>query len=113
MPDCVALRPRVAPRTGPHPALRAWMRISMLIRMRSTIVIEDQLFKLLKRRAADLNTSLSEVVNQALRESLSRPVAKAPPFKMVTFGASEPVVHHEPDSLAAALLDDDTRTLGR
>ena len=45
--------------------------------MRSTVIIEDELFKTAKRRAAERGTTLSNLVNQALRESLAKPEATA------------------------------------
>jgi hypothetical protein len=43
--------------------------IRLLACMRSTLILDDDLFRKAKRRAAALNTTLSDVVNQALRES--------------------------------------------
>lgn len=85
----------------------------MLASMRSTVVIDDQLFKLAKRRAADLQMTLSDVINQALRDSLSKAAVAAPPFEMVTFGHAEAPVHHEPADLTAALLADESAHLRR
>jgi hypothetical protein len=68
--------------------------------MRSTLILDDDLFRRATRRAATLNTTLSEVVNQALRESLSRPVAEPSPFEMVTFGNPRRRVRHEPGDMA-------------
>ena len=85
----------------------------MLISMRSTVVIDDQLFRRAKRRAADLNVSLSDVINQALREALAKAPAEPPPFEMVTFGSPESAVHHEPSDYARALLEEDAINLRR
>jgi len=38
--------------------------------MRTTLVLEDQLFKIAKRTAGEEGTTLSEVVNRALRRHL-------------------------------------------
>jgi hypothetical protein len=85
----------------------------MLASMRSTLILDDDLFRKAKRRAAALNTTLSDVVNQALRESLSRPVANASPFEMVTFGNPRRRVHHEPGDIQAAIDDEDRGALRR
>lgn len=85
----------------------------MLTSMRSTVIIEDELFKKAKRRAAERGTTFSDLVNQALRESLAKPEAKAPPFRMTTFGAPKTKVHREPRDFHAASEEDDRRSLRR
>ena len=87
----------------------------MVIRMRSTVIIEDELFRKAKRRAATLNTTLSSVVNQALRESLARPVVEAPAFHMITFGptTAKARLHREPRDFQAIIEDEDRQSLGR
>ena len=44
----------------------------MLLCMRTTIEINDQLFRAAKRQAADRGTSLREVVDAALRQHLGK-----------------------------------------
>lgn len=83
----------------------------MLARMRSTLIIEDELFKRAKRRAAERGTTLSDVVNQALRESLAKTEVRARPFHMTTFGDAKKKVHREPNDFHDATDDDDRRTL--
>ena len=85
----------------------------MLAFMRSTVIIEDELFKTAKRRAAERGTTLSNLVNQALRESLAKPEAAAPPFRMTTFGNPKAKVHREPRDYQAAGEDEDRRSLRR
>lgn len=85
----------------------------MLSAMRSTVIIEDELFKRAKRRAAERGNTLSDLVNQALRESLARPEVSAPPFRMTTFGDAKTKVHHEPEDYDAASEDEDRRSLRR
>ena len=53
--------------------------------MRTTLVIVDVLYKCARKRAALLNVTVSDVVNQALREVLVRPMPVATKFEMVTF----------------------------
>ncbi len=50
----------------------------MLLCMRTTIEINDQLFRAAKRQAADRGTSLREVVEAALRQHLGKAKAAAP-----------------------------------
>ena len=81
--------------------------------MRSTVSLEDELFKKAKRRAAERGTTLSEIMNQALRESLAKPEPAAPPFRMTTFGDPKAKVHREPRDYQAAGEDEDRRSLRR
>ena len=80
----------------------------MIICMRTTLVLDDQLFRQAKRRAAERNLTLSDIVNEALRESLKGPArATASPFSMVTYGRARGRVHHEPADFAGTLEDED------
>jgi hypothetical protein len=81
--------------------------------MRSTVIIEDELFKTAKRRAAERGTTLSNLVNQALRESLAKPKTTAPPFRMTTFGDPKAKIHREPRDYQAVSEDEDRRSLRR
>ena len=83
--------------------------------MRTTVMLDDRLFKKAKQRAADLGTSLSEVLNQALRLALAQePTRRARSrFKMITFGDPARPTPHEPTDFAAVLDDDDVRSLAR
>ena len=85
----------------------------MLASMRSTLILDDELFKKAKRRAAERGTTLSEVVNQALRESLAKPESPARPFHMTTFGDAKKKVHREPADFHDATEVDDVRSLRR
>ncbi len=87
--------------------------IFMIIHMRSTLVLDDHLFKRARQRAAALGTTLSDVVNQALRDALMNPPAKPVKFKMLTFGNASRPVHREPTDFADAVADDDARSVGR
>ena len=83
--------------------------------MRTTLVLDDRLFKRAKQRAAERGTTLSEVVNEALSESLAPAPARAPvaKLKMITFGNPGEPVRHEPEDLAAALISTTRAGLGR
>ena len=48
----------------------------MIFYMRTTLVIDDELFRELKRRAADEGRTLSEVTQEALRRGLLRTPAR-------------------------------------
>lgn len=85
----------------------------MIIYMRTTLILEDQLLKRAKQRAVAQNSTLSDLVNQALREMLSRPREEAAPFSMITFGDPSAPVQHEPADFAAAMEDDDRRSIVR
>jgi hypothetical protein len=75
--------------------------------MRTTVVLDDQLFRRAKQRAAKLNLTLSEVVNQALRQALAEPAVKVEPFSMITHGNPRKRTRHEPRDFARALEDED------
>lgn len=98
--------------TGEAAALDDIRRIGMLIRMRTTLVLDDALLKRARQRAAERDLTVSDVVNEALRQALSRPEAAAPPFSMVTYGGGGPTVHHEASDLKALLDEEDRKRTG-
>ncbi len=79
----------------------------MLIRMRTTLVLDDALVRQAKQRALDQDVTLSEVVNESLRTSLMRVEPDAAPFSMVTYGRGGAAVEHEPADFASALESED------
>jgi hypothetical protein len=79
----------------------------MLICMRTTVIIEDQLLIQAKREAANRGLSLSDLINEALRRALAPCVVEARRFHMTTFGDPRAPVHHEPGDFAAALEADE------
>jgi hypothetical protein len=83
----------------------------MLIRMRTTLVLDDGLLRQAKRRAAERNVTVSDVVNEALRDSFGRPVPAAPPFSMTTYGRAGRRVRHEPSAFATEIEDEDRTRL--
>jgi hypothetical protein len=87
-------------------------RIYMLTYVRTTIVLDDGLAREAKRLAARRGITLSDLVGEALRAALAEPSKPAPRFEMVTYGEGAAPVHHEPRDLAAALEEDDRRSLG-
>lgn len=55
--------------------------------MRTTITIDDGLLEDAKRRAEELDMTLSAMIEDALRERLARAaVTRKPKFKPITFG---------------------------
>jgi hypothetical protein len=74
------------------------------------LVIDDGLLRQAKHHAAERNLTVSDVVNEALREAFRQHVAAVPSFSMITYAGSEGGVHHEPADFAAALEEED---LGR
>lgn len=84
----------------------------MLTCMRTTLVLDDALLRQAKRRAAERNLTVSDVVNEALRESFGRPVPAAAPFSMTTYGRAGRGLRHEPSDFAAELEDEDRDRLG-
>jgi hypothetical protein len=79
----------------------------MLTRMRTTLIIDDDLLKQAKLRAAEWNQTVSDVVNNALRECLNRTAPAVTPFSLITYGRGAKRVHHEPNDFDASLEQED------
>lgn len=79
----------------------------MLICMRTTLVLDDDLLREAKRRAIERDVTLSEVISEALRESLQKRPGQAPPFTLVTYGRDSRTSLHEPADFKAILDDED------
>jgi hypothetical protein len=60
----------------------------MLERMRTTVNLPDELIREAKKRALEANTSLAEIIGDALREALAKPRRRKPTkeFKLITYG---------------------------
>jgi hypothetical protein len=70
--------------------------------MRTTLVLDDQIFRQAKREAGETGTTLSALVNAALRTHLGRrraPDNGGAAFVMPVFGGSD-TVHLTPAELA-------------
>lgn len=78
--------------------------------MRTTLIIDDLLLRSAKEAAAKAGCTVSDIVNQALGESLAARAATKPEFEMITYGASGRS-RHEPADFAAALEADDAAAL--
>jgi hypothetical protein len=83
----------------------------MITCMRTTLVLDDALLRQAKRRAVERNVTISDVVNEALREAFDRPTAAARPFSMITYGQRGRRQRHEPADFAAAIEDEDRTRL--
>ena len=77
--------------------------------MRTTITLDERLLSQLKRRAAESGTSVSKLVEQAVRLFIRTPRAPATPqaFELVTFGAGGHFSRHNIDKTSALYKADD------
>ena len=89
----------------------------MIIFMRTTIQLDDDVFRQAKGAAAAAGIPLSRLIEDSLRENLRRthaPQGARPKrFRMVAFGQGERRVAHEPADFATAAQAEDLRSLGR
>lgn len=77
--------------------------------MRTTISLDERLLSQLKRRAAEHGTSVSKLVEQAVRLYIRTPraCADSQTFELVTFGAGGRFSRHNIDRTSALLEADD------
>jgi hypothetical protein len=78
--------------------------------MRTTITLDERLLAQLKRRAAESGTSVSNLVEQAVRLFVRTPRTPAAPpqaFELVTFGAGGHFSRHNLDKTSALVEADD------
>lgn len=77
--------------------------------MRTTISLDERLIAQLKRRAAEQGTSVSKLVEQAVRLFVRTPrTPSAPPaFELVTFGKGGRFSRHNIDKTSALIEADD------
>ena len=77
--------------------------------MRTTITLDDRLLAQLKRRAAESGTSVSRVIDDAVRLLMRAPDTErdAESFELVTFGAGGRFSRHNLDNASALLEMDD------
>ncbi len=68
--------------------------IRMIFHMRTTLVIDDELFRELKKRAAAENRTLSEVTQEVLRRGLvgRKAAPRSPRVKLPSFAMGKPRV---------------------
>ncbi len=77
--------------------------------MRTTITLDERLMDQLKRRAAEQGTSVSKLVEQAVRLFVRTPRAPgaSPRFELVTFGKGGRFTRHNIDKTSALTEADD------
>jgi len=82
--------------------------------MRTTITLDDRLLAQLKRRASESGTSVSKLVEQAVRLFVRTPRSRATTesFEIVSFGAGGHFSHHNIDKTAALLEAEDVERFG-
>ena len=89
----------------------------MITCMRTTVVLDEDVFRRAKAAAAAAGVPLSRLLEDALREHLRshqrQERARAKRFRMLVFGEKERRVAHEPADFAAASEAEDRRRLGR
>jgi predicted CopG family antitoxin len=66
----------------------------MISHMRTTLIIDDAIFRQLKKLAAEQNRSLSQVTQEVLQRGLtqSRLPARRKPVRLPTFAMGRPLV---------------------
>jgi hypothetical protein len=78
--------------------------------MRTTITIDDHLLAEVRRRAAELNRTVSQVIEDGVRESLMRQrsePARRFTVRPVDVGGTLPGVDLDDNAALLALMDDD------
>lgn len=82
--------------------------------MRTTITLDERLLAQLKRRAAEQGTSVSKLVEQAVRLLVRTPrgPAESPTFELVTFGAGGRFSPLNIDKTSALIEADDLERFG-
>jgi hypothetical protein len=77
--------------------------------MRTTITLDERLLAQLKRRAADSGTSVSKLVEQAVRLFIRTPrtPTASQTFELVTFGAGGRFSRHNIDKTSTLIEADD------
>lgn len=77
--------------------------------MRTTITLDEHILAQLKRRASESGTSVSKLIEQAVRLFIRTPRSPTPeePFDLVTFGAGGHFSRQNIDKTAALFEADD------
>jgi hypothetical protein len=76
--------------------------------MRTTMVIQDEIFASAKKFAAENGCSLSGLVNDALRRLLKDPIpsSNSIPFRMPTFGSRNDHIDTPPSEIGSLVEQD-------
>ncbi len=69
--------------------------------MRTTLVLQDDLLREARKKAAERNLTVSDIVNEALRMAFLRPSETTLPFTLVTYGGPARQ-NHEPSDFRNA-----------
>jgi hypothetical protein len=85
----------------------------MIMHVRTTLVIDDDLIREAKQQAVKAGVTLSEWVSRAVRDALSVRDRQVSTYEMITYGHSEPRVLHEPADFAEVSQNDDQAKVGR
>jgi Ribbon-helix-helix protein, copG family len=86
----------------------------MLIRMRTTVIIEDGLLERAKKLAAETGQNVSQLVEQSLRDLLDRRVeAPRRPIRLPVYGGKKKVNLAPRDIWALTEADDVATARGR
>ena len=82
--------------------------------MRTTITLDEQLLAQLKRRAAESGTSVSRLIEQAVRLFVRARALTADeePFELITFGGGGRFSRHNIDKASALLEAEDRERYG-
>jgi hypothetical protein len=79
--------------------------------MRTTLVLDDEVLRKAKIKAAELGVTLGEFVSLAVRDALRiRSAASESRFRMITFGETGSPIHRSPAELKAALEAQDVES---
>jgi hypothetical protein len=85
--------------------------------MRTTVQLDDDLFRQAKAAAAAAGITLSRLIEDSLRENLRRvsvpEQTRARRFRTVIFGQRERRAAYEPEDFASAAEAEDLQSLGR
>jgi plasmid stability protein len=82
--------------------------------VRTTINVDEELLRAVRRRAAARGATLSEFVEDAIRQMLARDTQPSPerPFRLITFGAAGAQPGVDLDRASALLEADDLERYG-
>lgn len=83
--------------------------------MRTTITLDDRLLAQLKKRATESGTSVSRLIEQAVRLLIRTPpgAKRQTRFDLVTFGKGGRFSRHNIDKTSALIEADDVDRFGR
>ena len=83
--------------------------------MRTTITVDDRLLAQLKKRAAESGTSVSRLIEQAIRLLVRTPPGgkRTDQFELVTFGAGGRFSRQNIDKTSALVEADDVEHFGQ